>query len=206
MRILLSLTPDFYPSAFKWTPPTGLLYLAAVVENHGYKVEILDPIIERLSFRKYIDRILEKNPDVFGLYVTSDSYFTAADIVKALKTARPNMRTIFGEPHPTLLAESILHHLPELDVAVMGAGEISLPQILQRNEKNQSLEGIPNTPDETKESMDRNITFLENLNFKNKSSYVALNITRILFRCLVAYVLVFFERLGRNAPPRGNKR
>lgn len=145
MRIVLGLTPDFFPSAFKWAPPTSLLYLGAVLEKAGHDVRVVDPIQRRLKPAAYVRHIVALEPEVFGLYVTSDTYFTAAKIMKAVKRRLPGVVIMAGGPHPTLLAGKMFESLPELDVLVRGEGEFALPAILDRLERGESLEGIPNT-------------------------------------------------------------
>lgn len=145
MKILLTLTPDFFPSAFKWTPPTSLLYLGAVIEQTGHEVRIVDPIHLGLSPKDLVRLVEEQAPDVFGVYVTSDTYFIAADLIKAVKRRLPRTVVMAGGPHPTLLAGKMFENLPELDVVVRGEGERAVPLILDRLANGESLEDIPNT-------------------------------------------------------------
>jgi len=146
LRIVLAQSPDFFPSAFKLAPPTSLLYLGAVLEKAGYGgIHIIDPIVENMSDKAFINAVVKDGPDVFGMYVTSDTYFTAAKAIGAIKRRMPHVTTIAGGPHPTLLAGHMLQALPELDIVVRGEGENVLPVIVDRLESDASLTGIPNT-------------------------------------------------------------
>ncbi|MEW6264273.1 MAG: radical SAM protein [Thermodesulfobacteriota bacterium] len=146
MKTLLTIPPCFYLSGSKWTPPTGLLYLAASLEQSGdSEIEILDPIIENLSFNEFINRIIRSSPNVVGLSVTSDAYFDAVKACRELKRRKPETTIILGGPHPTLLGEAILERVPQADIIVRGEGETALPGIINRIRANRSLEGLPNT-------------------------------------------------------------
>lgn len=144
MRVLLAQTPDFFPTTIKLIPPTVLLYLGAIIKRSGHEVEIIDPIFEGMSTRQFVDAVVRRAPDVFGMYVPSDTYFGAARIFSAVKQRNPRILTMAGGPHPTLLAESILQHLPALDMAVRGDAEVMLPLLLDRLAHGASLRGVPN--------------------------------------------------------------
>jgi len=144
MRVLLAPTPEFFPAAFKWTPPTGLLYLGAVLRRAGVEVRILDPYLEGLSPRAFVNAVVRERPDLFGLYVVSDTYFTARQVVSSVHDRLPGVFTVFGGPHPTLLPGEVLRHTPGLDALVAGDGEEALPELVRRLEHGQSLDGVPN--------------------------------------------------------------
>jgi radical SAM superfamily enzyme YgiQ (UPF0313 family) len=144
VKVLLANTPDFFPAPIKWGPPPGILYLGAVLERAGYDIRIIDPVFERLSKKSFVDRVVKESPDVFGLSVLSDTYFTAAELFRAVKQKLPRVITIAGGPHPTLLAGELLHNLSELDLVLQGEGEYVLPETLARIRKGESLHGLPN--------------------------------------------------------------
>lgn len=145
MKVVLSLAPCFFPSGSKWTLPLSILYPAAALEEAGVPVEVVDPFAERLSFAAYIRRILAAKPDVLGLSVTSDAYFSSVKVCAAIKRLRPELIIIMGGPHPTLLGGSILEALPQVDILVKGEGELALRLIVERLAQGRDLEGVPNT-------------------------------------------------------------
>ncbi len=145
MKVLFANTPDFFPAPIKWGPPPGILYLGAVLEKEGYDIKIIDPVFERLSEKEFVERVAKESPDVFGLTVLSDTYFTAAKIFRAVKKRLPHVITMAGGAHPTLLAGELLENLPELDIVLQGEGELVLPEVLKRLQKGTSLQGLPNT-------------------------------------------------------------
>ncbi len=145
MKVLLTLSPDFFPSAFKWAPVTSLLHLGASIENQDCEIKILDPILEGMSYSTYLDVLIREAPDVMGMSATSDTYFTAAKVIKEVKTRLPKTRTILGGAHATLLGASLFDDLPELDILVCGEGDHAFPQIIETLKKGESLKGVPNT-------------------------------------------------------------
>jgi len=144
MKIILSVTPEFFPSTFTWMSPTGLLYLGAVLEREGYNVKVVDPVLEKLAFDQFIDAIVNESPDVFSLTVYSDTYFKAVEVFREVKKRLPSVITIAGGPGPTLLGQGMLENCKGLDIIVYGEGEAILPEIIERIESKKPLEGIPN--------------------------------------------------------------
>ena len=55
-----------------------------VGEREGVDITIIDPVIDGLSVSQLIDTVIKKSPDIFGIYITSDGYFIAAKIIKAM--------------------------------------------------------------------------------------------------------------------------
>lgn len=144
MKIIFSQTPEFLPTVFKWTPPVGMLYLAAVLEKTDVALKIIDPAVDGLTSAQLVERVIQESPDIFGMYITSDTYFTAAKIIRHVKERCPQIIIMAGGPHPTLLAGDIFQNLP-VDIVVRGEGEYAVPLIIDRLKHQQSLEGIPNT-------------------------------------------------------------
>ena len=126
-KVLLFIPPSF---TFKDNldinplPPLGLGYIASVLENQGVKVKIIDALIEGwhdrievsdgiirvgLSFKNIKEIIEDYAPDMVGV----NSIFTkqrqnAHEIYRISKNVDPNIITIAGGAHPTVLPELVL--------------------------------------------------------------------------------------------------
>ncbi len=76
MKILLLNPPDDLENVLGQgkqlvTPfePLGILYIAAVLEQEGYEVHVVDSFIEQLSVRQAQKRIRDIRPDILGMTV-----------------------------------------------------------------------------------------------------------------------------------------
>ena len=146
---------DMTPNA-----PMGPGYIAAVLEQHGYDVRILDALIEgwdqetRITPEKILvgltpaqirDVIAGFAPDVVGV----SSMFTsqranAHEIAEAAKDVDPSIVVIFGGAHPTAAPEMVLAD-PKVDYAVLAEGEntiVPMLQIIERGGDLNALDGV----------------------------------------------------------------
>ena len=124
-------------------PPLGLLYLGAVLENDGHKVEVLDYYAEDIS-KKQLENYLNSS-DAVGMTVYTNSYKFVADISKMIKELNPEIPIIIGGPHCTFLQKKSLLDFPEADISVIGEGEqviLDIVKFLEGNKKLSDIHGI----------------------------------------------------------------
>jgi anaerobic magnesium-protoporphyrin IX monomethyl ester cyclase len=115
-------------------PPYGLLQLAAYLESkmENVEIEVLDCQAMSLDWKGLEKRIESFNPDVVassGL-ATCNVYVTA----RALETAKklkPDVLTVTGGQHFTILSQESLEAYPEIDVIVRGEGEETLVELVK---------------------------------------------------------------------------
>ena len=148
----------FIPPAFTFKdrldinplPPLGLGYIAAVLQNQGVEVKIVDTLMMGwdnrvnvqdniirigLSFED-IQRIIEDYaPDMVGV----NSLFTkqrqnAHEIYRLAKKSNPNIITVAGGAHPTVMPELVLSD-DNVDFVVLGEGEEAILHILKMIEE-----------------------------------------------------------------------
>jgi radical SAM superfamily enzyme YgiQ (UPF0313 family) len=117
----------------------GILKVAAVLEQRGYTVEMVD-LSGIENYESAIrDHARTSRAKCFGITATTPQLPAAAKVAKAIKEARPDARTILGGPHVTLTnaaykrevkmgsigrAQRAYNHVAEVfDVLVAGDGE-----------------------------------------------------------------------------------
>jgi anaerobic magnesium-protoporphyrin IX monomethyl ester cyclase len=108
--------------------PLGLTWLAAYLEQQGYRVRILDLQVEQANIRQVI---AEDCPKVVGIGGTTESRFESIRIAREVKLASPSIRTVYGGPHATFVAEDVLSHIPEFDFVVIGEGEQTTLELMR---------------------------------------------------------------------------
>ena len=137
--------------------PLGLGYIAAVLEQAGYHVGILDCIVEGWNTETKIQgdflrigitpeeiktKILDFSPDVVGI---SSMFFTQADnaheIAKLAKQANKNVIVVMGGGRPTVAPEQVLAD-SNVDLVVLGEGEHTILDILKALNEDSDFSGL----------------------------------------------------------------
>jgi len=123
------------------TVPAGPLYIAAVLEREGYRVDFRDFSVKSywdldpLSFCSY----LENCNSVIGLSCMSDSLPFVICALRELKRRHPRKTVVLGGAGPSGMAKKILNNFPFVDIVVVGEGERTIVEVMEcltRGEKN----------------------------------------------------------------------
>ena len=110
-------------------PPLGTAWMAAVLEQAGHRVQILDCQAERISapgvpsVLRSLDRF-----DLVGITATTPQINSALAIAAQAKEEWPEITVVLGGVHPTVLPEEVLAH-PSVDLVVRGEGEETIREI-----------------------------------------------------------------------------
>ena len=126
-------------------PPLGALYLSSFLKGAGYsevRVAHLDAL--GMTEKDLRGLLLDYRPDVVGLSaITAEGrsmHLAAAEVRKSL----PGALVVAGGPHATGYARDCLSDL-NIDVAVLGEGELTFLEILRNLEAGKSQQGVPGT-------------------------------------------------------------
>jgi radical SAM superfamily enzyme YgiQ (UPF0313 family) len=123
-------------------PGVGVLVLAAVARERGYRVHLVDAKEQGRGLEEVSREIAALRPDVLGLSATTISVTNAARIAARVKELVPGVVTIIGGPHVSAIPERTLEAFPEIDYGIVGEGEHSLFDLLQRLETQQPIDGV----------------------------------------------------------------
>jgi radical SAM superfamily enzyme YgiQ (UPF0313 family) len=119
---------DGYKGTRPVLPPLGLAYIAAVLEQHGHKVIILDGMVEERSMQE-IGQI-SKGYDFVGITSTTFVALLLYKTAAAIKEANPGITIIAGGPHPTVMPEEVLKD-KNIDFVTIGESEYSMLEIIE---------------------------------------------------------------------------
>lgn len=109
----------------------GLANIAAYAIQNGYKnLKFADPQIEMMDDKKFSSFLKQKKFDVVGVTSTTVTVNYAFNTFKIVKNALPDCVTILGGIHSTILPVESLRECPNLDIAVIGEGELTFVEIL----------------------------------------------------------------------------
>jgi radical SAM superfamily enzyme YgiQ (UPF0313 family) len=129
MRVLL-INPH-YPISETPSPPLGLAYLAAALEQAGVEVKILDYVVYPYR-RDTLESVLnEFKPQVAGATAVSMTVDHAGQVLSDVKAIDPEILTVMGGPHVTFCAQETLETFAALDAVVIGEGEETLVELLR---------------------------------------------------------------------------
>jgi anaerobic magnesium-protoporphyrin IX monomethyl ester cyclase len=129
MRVLL-INP-FYPISETPSPPLGLAYLAAALEEAGVEVRVLDLVVTPYSAERLANILDDFLPELVGLTAVTMTVDHAMAVIDDVKRHRPRAVTVMGGPHVTFSAPQTLKDCPSLDVAVLGEGERTMVELVR---------------------------------------------------------------------------
>ncbi|RLB30711.1 MAG: B12-binding domain-containing radical SAM protein [Deltaproteobacteria bacterium] len=114
--------------------PMGLYWIAALLKENHYDVEILDwHDIERSP--ELVEQTLRsKKPAVIGFSVLHGNRWGAIEIARKAKSLDPNVKIVFGGVGASFLWEHFLSRFREVDFVVIGEGEYSFLELIRHLE------------------------------------------------------------------------
>ena len=129
--------PSFYENEIgcHW-PPIGIAYIAAYLRKHRHEVTLIerrsligkryalsqDEMLNKLT----IEKLQTIKPDYVGITATTPLILDAYETARVVKKYNKNISVIVGGCHPTALPETTLNECPEIDVVVIGEGELTM--------------------------------------------------------------------------------
>jgi anaerobic magnesium-protoporphyrin IX monomethyl ester cyclase len=117
------------PATSSLYPPLGLMYLAAVLEQNGVDVEIIDFGAEPLT-RERLRRAVA-SADAIGMTVYTNNYQKIAEISREIKDLDRHLPQMIGGPHGIYLGKQALADIPTADVCCIGEGEPMITDVVQ---------------------------------------------------------------------------
>jgi len=119
--------PDFSVLANRMAP-TGILSLAAWLEQHGHPTCVHDCLGPHApsGIVANAELILATDPELIGFSTTTSGYLDAVDLAACIKRQRPQVKIVFGNVHVSSIGAPLLEHFPEVDYLCIGEGEGAL--------------------------------------------------------------------------------
>nr|WP_295159913.1 radical SAM protein [uncultured Methanobrevibacter sp.] len=139
------LNPPQTNSKYKFlgvvAPSLGIGYMAAVLEEHGYDVDVLDASALELTYDEIGEEILKRNPDIVSISALTPTIGVALDSADKIKQVKPDTVVVLGGYHPTFEYKSVLEE-PSVDVVVRGEGEYTFLDLVQTIEMGGDLKNV----------------------------------------------------------------
>lgn len=125
-------------------PSLGIGYIAAVLENNGYEVTIVDKTVSNSNdgIVKLADEILATRPDIVGFYCISETFKNILKILKIIKDRKPSVITMIGGPHVYGLPAQGMGY-DWIDYSFHGEAEEAVLKLLKTNFNRNEFINIP---------------------------------------------------------------
>lgn len=142
MKVFLIQPPMVHPRIMI-APNLGLAYIAAVLEQEGVEVKVVDAEAEGISIDEILERIRQFRPHMIGAGGQTCVSPRSLSIFRRAKIeVDPDILTLAGGPHFTFTDHESLEVCPELDIVVRGEGEATIRELCQMISAGEGLEGV----------------------------------------------------------------
>ena len=141
MKILL-INPPIREWAKPNCFPSGLGYLASVLLDAGYEVEVLDINGHRYSPQEVEARIEASDADVFGIGGLITVYGYIKWLTQVIKRYHPDKTVIGGGSSASSIPRTFLERT-KADIVAIGEGELTLLELMHALQERSDLKGLP---------------------------------------------------------------
>ena len=124
-------------------PPYGMLSLAAQALRAGHQVKAFNLSTFPWDEIEAMVRALEA--DVFGLTCFTSNRRGVAQVAECVRKHHRRAHVVVGGPHVTALPAATLEHCGAIDTVVIGEGEATFGELIDRLEAARATEGIAGT-------------------------------------------------------------
>jgi radical SAM superfamily enzyme YgiQ (UPF0313 family) len=136
---------DIYPSklaksAISYQHPLGLLYIATCIQEAGHEVQLIDGAF--WTHQEIIDKVREFKPGFVGLSANASMWTKAMKTAEDIKAIDPSIHVTAAGPYPSAVEELCLEKCGHLDSIVIGEGEETVPELMDRLVRGESLAGV----------------------------------------------------------------
>ncbi|AXV37901.1 MAG: B12-binding domain-containing radical SAM protein [Methanobacterium sp. BRmetb2] len=144
MKVLL-INPPYVNSKYKFiglvAPPLGIAYIAAVLEEGGVDVKIIDAAAMEMEWDTLKKEIENYSPDVVAITALTPTINKALKTAKITKKTCPNANIVMGGYHPTFTYTELLKN-DFIDIVILGEGEYTMLELVKTLEKGGDLKEV----------------------------------------------------------------
>lgn len=112
------------------SPPLGIASIAAVLEQAGYSVKILDAFTLNMQHEEIINNVKAENPKIIAAASVTANFPITMDLLRDFKKELPHVKTIYGGPHATILPETAIGK-EGVDFVVIGEAEYTVRDLVE---------------------------------------------------------------------------
>ena len=129
-----------------FAPPLDIGLIAGFVRQKGYSVKIIDADAEFLAPEEVVEKIIEYNPVLVGIFAHTIRMMYVSKTLKIIREKAPYIKTLLGGRHPSSLPEKTFLD-EEPDFLCQGEAFYTLLKLLEilksgKNEENYKINGL----------------------------------------------------------------
>ena len=109
----------------------GMGFLAAILRQHGYRVEILDADLAGYDIDQAVAAITTYDASLIGITMLQVAAHPTLEIVQRLRDGGIGVHITLGGHFPTFTVEDLLKHNEGVDSIVIGEGEYTLLELTE---------------------------------------------------------------------------
>lgn len=109
--------------------PIGLVYIAPMAQRKGHHVEILDLALEEDVDAVLVAKLKERKWHLAGFSCMTAEFEGTQLTAQAVREFDPEIQTIFGGQHPSMVADEVLAQ-PYCDLVCLGEGESTFDHLV----------------------------------------------------------------------------
>jgi len=122
-------------------PPSSLGYISQALQDNSVEYSGLDMRVNT-RFSSLKKRIKEFKPDLVGFSLITFQYKMSYELISKVKKLYPNLKTVAGGPHITVLREEVLDECNALDYGVVHEGEETIVELCQSKLSQNKIKGL----------------------------------------------------------------
>ncbi len=148
MRLLLISAPTVMSYKAKVTStqyPINLGGIASFLKKNGHEVRLIDFNVDSFSKEKFHRSISVWMPDAIGISSMTPAIKYAGIIATGAKESFPDIPVLIGGVHCSAIPKQTLKEFPQFDIVVMGEGEETILEVMERLSGKEKLSGIKGT-------------------------------------------------------------
>ena len=131
---ILLVTPPYHSgvveSAGSWMP-LSLLYVGGALQSAGFGVALYDAMTKFHTHEEVRATLRREKPDAVMVSAITATVVDGIEVCRFAKEEVPGVLTVLGGTHPTFMYDQILREHPEVDVVVIGEGELTAVELMQ---------------------------------------------------------------------------
>ncbi len=124
-------------------PHIGLGYIAAYLNKNGYQTDIIECARLDISANEVCERIYEGKYDIIGISAYYFNFKNTLKIINGIKKKNSSAFVFLGGYLPTLSYELLLNSFDNFDCCVIGEGEFTALELVEKLDKGEDWKNIP---------------------------------------------------------------
>lgn len=128
-----------------YCPPLGLLHIASFVRSRGHNPHVLDLTARSWSLEQAVEFVGHTQPGIVGISAKTINIHNANLLAEQIKAAGLTCPIVVGGAHMTAIPVETMEQFPAIDIGVIGEGEITFMELVERVEENAALSGVLGT-------------------------------------------------------------